>query len=69
MSHTDLKPGNIITSMVGADLRGLEATVTDLGGAIFNNECELRLISVCYKAKCCMHCRIGSKALGIVVCA
>lgn len=43
MSHNDLKPGNIIISMAGADLMGLEATVVDLGGAILNNECELRL--------------------------
>ncbi|KAL3136943.1 Dual specificity protein kinase clk2 [Trebouxia sp. C0010 RCD-2024] len=38
MSHNDLKPGNIIISMAGADLMGLEATVVDLGGAILNNE-------------------------------
>lgn len=43
MSHTDLKPGNIIISTFGADLMGLEATVVDLGGAIQNNKCDLSL--------------------------
>ena len=40
ISHTDLKPGNIIISMHHPGLSGLEATVTDLGGAILNNQCK-----------------------------
>lgn len=46
ISHTDLKPGNIIISKAEAGLVGLKATVIDLGGAIFNNECELRLCTL-----------------------
>lgn len=41
IAHTDLKPGNIIISMNGPSLIGMEATVTDLGGAIHNNQCKL----------------------------
>lgn len=41
IAHTDLKPGNIIISMNEPSLMGMEATVTDLGGAIHNNQCKL----------------------------
>ena len=40
MSHTDLKPSNIIISLTSAGLSGLQATVTDLGGAVVGNRCE-----------------------------
>lgn len=40
MSHSDLKPSNIIISHTSARLQGLQATVTDLGGAVFDNCCE-----------------------------
>ena len=41
IAHSDLKPGNIMISMNEPSLMGMEASVTDLGGALHNNQCKL----------------------------
>ena len=45
ISHTDLKPGNVVVSLLKPDGgKALEAAVTDLGGAVVNNQCKFMLM-------------------------